>query len=206
VYQSHPLKGLSTITNFATVSTLPKVISLEDHPLEIAGKTAPRVKIWTGIYGIASTNEAARHIQTLAARAGKQCQQVITRVPIRDFTENKGRMEPKRAFHTGFLSVERITSEFRTHLRDVAIARLRLELDSAQRTMINGMGLFAIMERFPITAQFLLDAFDEIKLLVHPIHLVGAGDNRFWAGSVRREARATYKSEVRYLEGRHEVR
>jgi hypothetical protein len=204
VLNSHPLKDLCALTSYAVVPTLPETIALDDHPLRLSGKD-PGPRVWSGIYGTTSSNEAQFHHYAVAAAAGMQCYQVQTFVQLRDFAENKGRMTLEQVFHTGFLNVDRIPAALQRQLRDLLLARLKVDLGPAQSVLLGNLKLLDLMEQHPITAKFLLDAFERVNLVVHPVRLVGAGTERFWAGTIRRENRPRYKSDVRYLEGQHNI-
>jgi hypothetical protein len=186
------------LSSHITTNLLPASIDLTAHSLDISGLQGGST--WSGVFGLASAKRSLWLAQKIADERQQQCLTVRTWVKLKDLEANRGKMSVDQVSRTGFLHLGGIKASLRDKLHDDVLMALRNHVSGGQIGNLQKLVFDDLLLRYPIAAEFLLDALPAVTLVVHPAHLV-AGDGRAaWIGTLRKQDLQHYRSEVRNLE------
>lgn len=159
----------------------------------------------TGVYGHSADD--AQHLADKRAQAlKKQLISVNLHFPVRGGMPDKVRIDKDEAKDTGFLHIDRLTSEFREEIRAVALDLLRQHVGEATYIKHERSKLKQIFLAHPCVARLLMQSESWIDIVVYPAFLEyeppKEHERPIFVATVRAERAAQAQAQAVHLEAR----
>lgn len=184
------LRDCVPVVNYAIVDRKPKSLKIKDHLFPYEGSRNEAGLIW-GVYGTASIDSALFLAEAEARRRGALLLTINFFYHLPGFNETKELFTAEIAAKVGFFHIQRISSSFREHLRQMAEAHARHPVVSLEEHIKANPGFI----------RYLFKKEPRYKMIVHPVFQSYDPSDRakLWVATCRNDPELVLNPEVRFM-------
>lgn len=196
----------ASLSTLVPVSGTPEKVVFSDHSFDYQGVVPERGKLFTAVHGGQSKHSVlvaaslwARDVQ------GKVKPGEPDRMMVLDFGYYIENLKSTRAnsseallAETGFISLDRITSEYREHLRFKWIEWIAADFSVSRAENLRSKTLKELALLFPQYVNRLFHEDKRVNVVLHPVHPMIEPRSEIWVATVRHIKNRICQPEMRF--------